>query len=335
MNECIDAYLNLSQEVFKVDEVLAGHIPVGDDSCRFDYKILEDVIKKLIQEKLGDEDCRMNAVPNTAKHCPTFVVAKTEININDTPTVFRTYRAMQVRPSECALWQAVRATSAAPAFFKPIWIDHPRPAIMYFDGGMEYNNPSQLALNEARRIWPAFTQFGLVSIGTGRPKANANYAIQLYEAADANPDVRRSILQDIKSHLPNIVTTGWDTARDLTPGVKALIRMASALAQLAISSEDVHQRVRRISSSNETEKQFPYFRFNIPRDVGDIGLGDYNNSSEVAAYTQNYMQEDEVEEQKTLCVNFFSSGLSESHDGRASNKQDIRLYNLRNAWSNS
>ena len=46
VDECIDAYLDLSKEVFKVDQVLAGHIPVGDDRCRFDYNILEALSKK-------------------------------------------------------------------------------------------------------------------------------------------------------------------------------------------------------------------------------------------------------------------------------------------------
>ena len=200
MDECIDAYLDLSKEVFNVDKVLAGHIPLGDDQCRFDYNILERIIKKIIQEKLGDENCRMNAIPKTTdkQHCPTFVVAKTAANINSPPTIFRTYRGEKTRPSECALWQAARATSAAPTFFKAMTVDRPRPAITYVDGGMGYNNPSELALTEARRIWSTCTQFGLVSIGTGRPKANA---IQLAEAAEANSDVQRSIMEDIKSYL--------------------------------------------------------------------------------------------------------------------------------------
>ena len=64
VDECIYASLDLSKKVFKVDQVLAGHIPVGDDRCRFDYNILEAVIKKLIHEKLGDENCHMNVIPN-------------------------------------------------------------------------------------------------------------------------------------------------------------------------------------------------------------------------------------------------------------------------------
>jgi predicted acylesterase/phospholipase RssA len=303
MDECIDAYLDLSQEVFKVDQVLAGHIPVGDDRCRFDYKILEVVIKKIICEKLGDENIRMNAIPKTeGKPCPTFVVAKTAANINP-PTIFRTYRGQQVRPSECTLWQAARATSAAPTFFKPMLVDRPRPAIAYVDGGMGHNNPSELALNEARRIWPTRTEFGLVSIGTGRPKANS---IQLSEA-EADPHIQQSVLEDIRSYLPSAFIRGWNITKNLTPGMKALIEMASALAKLATNSEDVHQRVQRASRSREKEKQFPYFRFNVPRDVGDIGLGDWSKSEELAAHTNNYMMEYETETQRDLCVNFLLS----------------------------
>jgi len=305
VDECIDGYLDLSKEVFKVDQVLAGRIPVGDDCCRFDYKILEDAIKKIIQGKLSDENCRMNAIPNAAnKNCPTFVVAKTAANVNGPAIVFRTYRGKQIRPSECALWQAARATSAAPTFFKPMSIDRPRPAITYIDGGIGHNNPSEVALDEARRIWPTCTQFGLVSIGTGRPKANS---IQLSEAAGANPDVQQSLLEDIKSYIPNIVIRGWDAAKNLTPGAKALIGMASALAQFATNSEDAHQRVQRAARSIEKEKQFPYFRFNVPRDVGDIGLGDWNKSDDLAAHTGNYMKEYETEERRSLCVKFLLS----------------------------
>ena len=252
----------------------------------------------------------MNAIPKTTnKNCPTFVIAKTVANINGPPTIFRTYRGQKIWPSECPLWQAARATSAAPTFFKPMSIDRPRPPIIYVDGGMGYNNPSEVALNEARRIWPSCTQFGLVSIGTGRSKANA---IQFSGAAEANPDVQRFLLEDIRSYIPNVVIRGWDTAKNLTPGVKALIEMASALAKLATNSEDVHQRIERDSRSSEKEKQFPYFRFNVPRDVGDIGLGDWNKSPDLAAHTSNYMQEYEAEERRDLCVKFLLSTSSSS-----------------------
>jgi hypothetical protein len=88
--------------------------------------------------------------------------------------------------------------------------------------------------------------------------------------------------------------------------MKALIDMASALAKLATNPEDVHERIERESRS----KQFPYFRFNVPRDIGDIGLGDWTKAGDLAAHTRNYMEESEAEEKRDLCVNFLLSTSS-------------------------
>lgn len=308
MNECIEAYLELSKEVFKVDQLLAGHIPMGDDCCRFDYNILERVIKRIIQEKLGDENCGMNAIPNDTanKTCRTFVVAKTIADVNAPPTIFRTYYGRRIRPSECALWQAARATSAAPTFFKPMSIDRPRPPITYVDGGMGHNNPSEVALDEARRIWPSCTQFGLVSIGTGRTKANP---ILFTESGETNPSLQKSLFDDIKSYIPAAVT---DTVNHSITGMNALIGIARVLSQLAHDAEGIHQRVQRSLRSTQVHKQRYYFRFNVSRDVGDIGLGDWKKSDEMAAHTSNYTKEYEVEELLDRCVEFLMSASPSS-----------------------
>ena len=65
------------------------------------------------------------------------------------PTVFRSYSGEGIQPSQCAIWQAARATSAAPSFFKEMYIDNPRPGINYVDGGLGHNNPAEVALEEA------------------------------------------------------------------------------------------------------------------------------------------------------------------------------------------
>jgi hypothetical protein len=88
----------------------------------------------------------------------------------------------------------------------------------------------------------------------------------------------------------------------ISPGVLALIKMASALSSLVTNSEEVHQRLQRASRANDTDKQFPYFRFNVERDIGDIGLEDWKKAEEMAAHTVAYLEEQEVEERKTMCV---------------------------------
>ncbi|KAF2267002.1 hypothetical protein CC78DRAFT_577537 [Lojkania enalia] len=63
------------------------------------------------------------------------------------------------------VWEAARCTSAAPMYFKAY-----NTANGYFqDGGLNYNNPIELAMNESHAIWPGRPRDDLVvSIGTGR-----------------------------------------------------------------------------------------------------------------------------------------------------------------------
>jgi len=302
VNECVDEYLTLSREVFKIDQVLLGKIPVGDDRCRFDHNILEVAIKATIKDRLTSEDSSMSAVSNARYGgCRTFVVAKKAANADGPPTVFRSYPGEGVRPSKCAIWQAARATSAAPSFFKEMYINNPRPGVAYIDGGLGHNNPSQVALDEAERVWPTNKHFCLVSIGTGRQRA---VKITGTSKPDDDIDIQRSLFQHIKSFVPHIVSfvPGWKTVNNFPPGVLALIKMANVLSSLATNSEEVHQRLQRTSRATDINKQFPYFRFNVERDVGDIGLEDWKKAGDMAAHTATYLEEQEAEERKTKCV---------------------------------
>ena len=251
----------------------------------------------------------MNAIPNTSnKTCPTFVVAKTAANINGPPTIFRTYRGDKIRPSECALWQAARATSAAPTFFKPMSVDRPRPSITYVDGGMGYNNPSEVALNEARRIWPTCTQFGLVSIGTGRSKANS---IQLSEAAEANPEVQRSLIEDIKSYLPNMVIQELEYSEKFNTRSESTNRNGQRFGKTcdkfrgrtSAGSTNILDRVKRTNN-------FLIFDLTSREMLAILGWEIGTRASDLAAHTENYMKEYEAEEQRDLCVKFLLSTSS-------------------------
>lgn len=65
----------------------------------------------------------------------------------------------------CPIWQVARATSAATTFFKPIRIG--RDEIEFIDAGFGYNNPCELLIAEAERIFPADRELKILSIGTG------------------------------------------------------------------------------------------------------------------------------------------------------------------------
>ncbi|KDN33704.1 hypothetical protein RSAG8_13200, partial [Rhizoctonia solani AG-8 WAC10335] len=66
------------------------------------------------------------------------------------------------------IWEAARATSAAPAFFAPIIIGD--KGVQYVDGAVSgHCNPATLAREEADYLWPGRENWLLLSLGTGAP----------------------------------------------------------------------------------------------------------------------------------------------------------------------
>eukprot|EP00611_Tribonema_gayanum_P010203 TRINITY_DN20132_c0_g1_i2.p1 TRINITY_DN20132_c0_g1~~TRINITY_DN20132_c0_g1_i2.p1 ORF type:complete len:528 (+),score=165.55 TRINITY_DN20132_c0_g1_i2:208-1791(+) len=61
------------------------------------------------------------------------------------------------------IWECVRATTAAPTYFKPLQ----KGAMLFGDGALLANNPTAVALAEARLIYPGVPVEAVVSIGTG------------------------------------------------------------------------------------------------------------------------------------------------------------------------
>jgi predicted acylesterase/phospholipase RssA len=257
----------------------------------------------MIRGRLHSENCSMSEAANAPYNvCRTFVVAKMAKHTDAPPTLFRSYSGKGIQASQCAIWQAARATTAAPSFFKEMYIDNPRPGISYVDGGLGYNNPAEVALEEAGKIWPTAKHFCLISIGTGRRRA-----VQIVDSSrasndDDNVNVELSLFEQVKTFVPSLVSfmPGWKTATNFPTGVLALLKIAGALSKLVTDSENTHRRLRRAAHSIDVDKRFPYFRFNVDRDVGDIGLEEWRREEEIAAHTLAYLHE--YEESKMKCV---------------------------------
>lgn len=77
--------------------------------------------------------------------------------------LFRTYDGPNRKADTCAIYQAARATSAAPTYYLAQTIYGKK----YIDGGAGHNNPAQLAKLEAEKLWPGRKIDAIVSIGTG------------------------------------------------------------------------------------------------------------------------------------------------------------------------
>jgi Patatin-like phospholipase len=293
----------LSTEVFKADEVLKGIIPLRDDQCRFSYRDLERVIKDMVRTRLGNESVGMSAVTDKPS-CRTFVVANLAEDADGPPIFFRSY---DVRghglANTCPIWQAARATSAAPTFFKPMLVDDPPPAVPYVDGGLRYNNPSQLAVEEVRRIWPGRTPTCLISIGTGRQRS-----VQVYDpkVLAEDSEAQRSVLEYVKGAFPEILNylPKGKSIKNFPQGVVAVLKMANVISQVVTSSQPSHLHLQ---DDNNRPPTFKYFRFDVEREVGDIGLADITQNRRLAGLVMGYLKDSAVINKKLECVKCFAS----------------------------
>lgn len=83
---------------------------------------------------------------------------------NSTLQLLRSYQSNEPQ-DEYKMWEAARATSAAPLYFNQMKMSH--SAFTFSDGGMLRNNPTDAVYHEARQIWPSRDISIVISIGTG------------------------------------------------------------------------------------------------------------------------------------------------------------------------
>lgn len=84
------------------------------------------------------------------------------------PALIRSYdkptSGMDDGPADCKIWEAARATSAAPTYFRPANID----GRWFVDGGLVANDPSLAALTEATALFGGTENINmLLSVGSG------------------------------------------------------------------------------------------------------------------------------------------------------------------------
>ncbi|KAK3942902.1 hypothetical protein QBC46DRAFT_379056 [Diplogelasinospora grovesii] len=162
---CIDSYMELSRQVFnprigmgrfaRILQSLTGN-------AAFDHNALEEAIKGVVRDVLGDENA-----PFLEKNpkCKVFVCA----SMSNTDTVrLRNYTSESEEDIPCTIWEAGRATSAAPTFFDPITFSN---GFIFRDGALRDNNPIFQLLHEVQAHSPTASIYAVVSIGTGVPKS--------------------------------------------------------------------------------------------------------------------------------------------------------------------
>eukprot|EP00475_Leptophrys_vorax_P011455 TRINITY_DN17_c0_g2_i3.p1 TRINITY_DN17_c0_g2~~TRINITY_DN17_c0_g2_i3.p1 ORF type:complete len:1287 (+),score=331.67 TRINITY_DN17_c0_g2_i3:49-3861(+) len=121
-------------------------------------------LQRIIVSHLGTEFMRM---PDNIEFPKVFVTTSTSVwGASNRPTVlirnYETKTKEEPSNADWLVWEAGRATSAAPFYFRPLVHNGTR----YYDGGLVSNNPSSLALREVMSVLGNRVRL-MVSIGCG------------------------------------------------------------------------------------------------------------------------------------------------------------------------
>jgi hypothetical protein len=182
-----------------------------------------------------------------AKGCRGFVLTSLK-NALGLPRILSTY---DPNDRTTKIWEALRATSAAPTFFEEMQFGTPK--VSYLDGGVGFNNPCAEVDYAAKALWEGRSIGVIVSVGTG---------------LQSIPSV-----QKIASWLPF--------------GLGTDISLASALAGMATSTQRVDNELKRMYNNSATK----YYRFDVDRGLANISLEQWMKEDEMAALTEQYMRD--------------------------------------------
>ncbi|XP_057693201.1 calcium-independent phospholipase A2-gamma-like isoform X2 [Corythoichthys intestinalis] len=191
--DCDDLYRKLGSDVFK-QNVIVGTVKMGWSHAFYDSEAWETMLKEkmgshLLVETSRNPDCPKVAAVSAIVNRGTPLKAYVFRNYNLLPGV----RSHYLGGCQHQLWQAIRATSAAPGYFQ----EFPLGSDLHQDGGLLINNPTALAIHECKCLWPNAPLECVVSVGTGR-----------FETAGKS---NSGTYTSLKTKITNVISSATDT----------------------------------------------------------------------------------------------------------------------------
>jgi len=168
----------------------------------------------------------------------------------NTARLFRSYRSYTAGDYEgMTVWQAARATSAAPTFFKRLRIGPQHAQEEFLDGGLGSNNPTKLLMEEAVKIFDRQDPIVcIISIGTGKTNVTEFKTPGLFQKT-----------------LPT--------------------ELSYALKNMATDCETVEGEISQRFSANPGI----YFRFNVEHGLENVSLEEWEELGNIKAKTIAYL----------------------------------------------
>jgi patatin-like phospholipase/acyl hydrolase len=156
------------------------------------------------------------------------ILAITKEDVGALPTKFRTYNIGDDF-RDCKIWEVARATSAATTFFESISCG--RQEIEFIDAGFGHNNPTEVLLSEARKIFPNEGFECVLSIGTG---LGGVITIQ---------DTRLSILNSLRRMASNSEAVNRRLAESLPEDIYFRFNVTHGLDDISLSDWEKSSKI--------------------------------------------------------------------------------------------
>lgn len=188
LDRCESLYRSMSLEVFS-QNAWWGTGRLVWSHAYYDTSCWTDAIKRVFEDKMLLETTRDPCSPKVG----AISVAVNQPTLK--PYVFRNYnlppRVESHYFGSCKyrMWQAVRASGAAPGYFEEFELD----GFVHQDGGLMCNNPTAVAIHEAKLLWPNESIQCVVSLGGGR------FIPQVKEQDQGFTSLKKKILKVIDS----------------------------------------------------------------------------------------------------------------------------------------
>uniref|UniRef100_A0A8C9TZL1 Calcium-independent phospholipase A2-gamma-like n=1 Tax=Scleropages formosus TaxID=113540 RepID=A0A8C9TZL1_SCLFO len=192
LEECENMYRHLCSNVFN-QNIIVGTVKMSWSHAFYDSQFWESILKERVGSQLMIETSRNPKCPKVAA-VSTIVSRGTPLKAY----VFRNYnmppgvRSHYLGGCEHQLWQAIRASSAAPGYFQEFVLGND----LHQDGGLLINNPTALAIHECKCLWPGTPVQCVVSLGTGRFEGPGNHG---------------ATHTSLKTKLSHIISSATDT----------------------------------------------------------------------------------------------------------------------------
>ena len=175
---------------------------------------------------------------------------------------------------EIPIWQAARATSAAPTYFEPMKIALHNKGIFIecIDAAFGFNHPGEALMEEIKALEGPFDEDFRsaqhvelwISLGTGS-----------HEVARLEDDT---------------------IAKRLSSEIGKPLAVAKVMEQIVTSTERVHRNLENMLRSSERK----YWRFNVENGLQNVKMDDYTKTEQIVVDTVTYLESCRID--RDLCV---------------------------------